>query len=35
MALYERAGIPEAILVRLGDQNIRDAPVGATTELGL
>jgi hypothetical protein len=34
-ALYERAGIPEALLVRLGDQTIRDALVDAKSELGL
>jgi Protoglobin len=34
-ALYERAGIPEALLARLGDQSIRDALVDAKSELGL
>lgn len=34
-ALYERAGIPEALLARLGDQTIRDALVDAKSELGL
>lgn len=34
-ALYERAGIPEALLARLGDQTIRDALVDAESELGL
>ena len=34
-ALYERAGIPEALLTRLGDQTIRDALVDAKSELGL
>lgn len=35
MALYERAGIPEALFARLGDQSIRVALVGATSELGI
>jgi hypothetical protein len=34
-ALYERAGIPEALLARLGDQSIREALVDAKSELGL
>jgi hypothetical protein len=34
-ALYERAGMPEALLARLGDQTIREALAGAKSELGL
>jgi len=34
-ALYEHAGMPETLLARLGDQSIRDALVGAQSELGL
>lgn len=34
-ALFERAGMPEALLARLGDQSIREALSDAKTELGL
>jgi len=34
-ALYERAGMPEALLARLGDQTIREALADAKTELSL
>jgi hypothetical protein len=34
-ALYERAGMPEALLARLGDQTVREALAGAKAELGL
>jgi hypothetical protein len=34
-ALYERAGMPEVLLARLGDQTVREALSDAKTELGL